>query len=374
MYIVLLMTSILEKLFGVVLLLSLLCFGLLIGGYIFPMYEDTTQKNIFSEPEYLNDRATVNSVDYTGESNMTIEEAQKGIVTVYAKKEGKEEVESQGSGFMYTNNHIMTNEHVVSGTSEFYIQYRNGEWSSAEFVGSDVDTDIAILKPETVPNDVPVLPMQMRLPSIGEPVVAIGSPSGLETTVTTGVVSSNKVLMTVATTFGIPDSIQTDAALNPGNSGGPLLSRSNDASVIGINRATLGENMGYAVSSRMAHEVGKSIIEKGNHQHGFVGVNTKSLQYKTDVSKNVGIDYGLIVSNVTEDGPSSNIGLRAESDNFTAPDILVKVDDKKLRTNEDLSSYIALNKEPGDEITFEIYRDGNVITRTIEVGNRYKYR
>jgi hypothetical protein len=93
------MTSILEKLFGVVLLLSLMCFGLLIGGYIFPMYEDTTQKNIFSEPEYLNDRATVNSVDYTGESNMTIEEAQKGIVTVYAKKEGKEEVESTGFWF-----------------------------------------------------------------------------------------------------------------------------------------------------------------------------------------------------------------------------------------------------------------------------------
>jgi S1-C subfamily serine protease len=294
-------------------------------------------------------------------------------VTIYAEKTNEEKIESQGSGFMYTNSHIMTNEHVIRGTSEYYIRYKNGEWSKAKFVGSDVDTDIAILKPETVPSYVSVLPMQMKEPTIGEPVVAIGSPSGLEMTLTTGVVSSHSVMMNLESDFGISDSIQTDAALNPGNSGGPLLTRGNNTTVIGINRATLGQNIGYAVSSRMAHKVGKSLIKTNDYRHPYLGIRTSSLNPNSSVAKNVSIDTGLIITDIKrEDDELDNLLTR--NDEFMPPDVITKVDGIKVQDNEDLASYIALNKEPGDTISLEIYRDGSIITKDVELDARFKYK
>lgn len=365
------MNNIFNKIFTFALLVSILCLGFLIGGYIIPTYEDTTYDTIFPDSKYINDDSKINSIDYTSNLDMTIEESQTGIVTVYAK-EG-ENITSQGSGFMYTSDHIMTNEHVASGNEDYYVKYQNGEWSSAEFIGSDIETDIAILQPEYSPDYVSVLPMQMSLTTIGEPVVAIGSPSGLDTTITTGVVSSNKLLMDMETTFGIPDSIQTDAALNPGNSGGPLLSKTN-AAVIGVNRATGGENIGYAVSSRMAHKVGQDLIEDGNHKHRYIGITTEELEYKSDIYENSNVNYGLVVSDVIDSSPASELSLRSEDSDYVYPDILLKIDDKKLYTNEDLSSYTALNTSPGDEIELKIYRQGEKMTKKVTVGTRITQR
>lgn len=364
------MTSIWEKLFGVVLLISLVCFGFVIGSYVIPMYENQTQDNLFSDNEYLSDRYSVNSVNYDGE--MTMGDIQQGIVTIYAKTNNGEDVESQGSGFMYTDKHIMTNSHVISGTSEYYIQYQNGDWASAEFVGSDSDTDIAILKPDSVPTEVNVLPMQSHIPSVGESVVAIGSPAGLEQSITTGVVSSNKVLMDIETNHPIPDSIQTDAALNPGNSGGPLISKS-DKAVIGVNRATLGENIGFAISSRVAHNVGQDLIERGGHEHSYIGIDAKTLNPDSDMYDSVNINSGLIVSNITKDGPSDNKNIYAEDDGFSSPDILIRVDGIDMNTKEDLDSYVSLRTEPSDEIELELYRDGEIITKNVKVEHRIKY-
>lgn len=362
------MTSNLEKLFGVFLLIMLVCFGLIIGGYIIPTYEDNT--DVLSDGDYLANQTTINSINYN--NDMNIDKAQSGIVTVYAKSESEEEIESQGSGFMYTEEHIMTNDHVINGHSEFYVQYQNGEWSSAEFVGTDRDTDIAIVKPENIPDYVSVLPMQMNVPQVGESVVAIGSPGGLDNTITTGVVSSNQVFMEVETNFGIPDTIQTDAALNPGNSGGPLYSQSSD-SVIGVNRATVGQNIGYAISSRVAHTVGQNLIETGSHEHGYIGIKTAELEYNNTISQNVSIKHGLIISDISEDGPSSDLDILSTEDGFSVPDIIVKVDDKNIRTNEDLASYIMLRTEPGDEVELKLYRDGTHVTKTIEIGHRLLY-
>lgn len=365
------MNKIFDKLLGLVLILSLACFGLLIGGYLIPMYDSENQDTVVSNTDYIDNNEVVNSVDYTSDSDLTLDEAQKGIVTIYAQTDS-EEVESQGSGFMYTDNHIMTNEHVTRGTSTYYVKFQDGTWSEAEFVGADTDTDIAILKPDDIPANTPVLPMRYNQPQVGESVIAIGSPSGLDTTQTTGVVSSTNVLMNIETEFGIPDTIQTDAALNPGNSGGPLLSQSEE-SVIGVNRATVGENRGYAISSRLAHKVGQSIIEDGRHKHGFIGLSTNELNPDSSLYNNVSIDSGLIVTNVTESGPSDNLQLLSEDDNYTTPDIVTEVDGSSVSTNEELISHIALNKTIGDTMELTIYRDGETIVEEVRIEDRLEY-
>lgn len=369
------MTSLLEKLFGVVLLLMLVCFGLLIGGYILPTYDDTTDEEIFPDNDNYDNlnRTLVDSVDYTEISNTDIESAQTGIVTIYAKRVDDDEAESQGTGFMYTGEHIMTNNHVVSGTSEFYIQYQNGEWSSAEIVGKDSDTDIAVLKPESIPDYVSVLPMQTNSPVIGESVVAIGAPSGLDSTLTNGVISSNDVFMEIESEYGIPDSIQTDAALNPGNSGGPLVSKSEGA-VVGVNRATLGENIGYAISSRVAHTVGQSLIENGIHRHSYLGIKTTQLEPNSSISEGMDINSGLVVSEIPSDTPASDLDLYSEDDGFESPDVIVGVNGKEVQTTNDLSSHFALKTEPNDEVELDIYRDGEIITKKVVLGDRVNYQ
>lgn len=359
------MTSLFDKIFSVIVIILLLCFGFLIGAYIVPLYIDDNT-NYSSEDTIVN-QTTVNSVNYDGDMN--VDKAQSGIVTIYAKSEGQDDVESQGSGFMYTDEYIMTNDHVISGYSEFYVQYENGEWSEANLTGSDRDTDIGIIKPDYIPDETPVLPMQMSTPSVGESVVAIGSPSGLDNTVTTGTVSANNVFMSIESEFGIPDTIQTDAALNPGNSGGPLYSQSSD-SVIGVNRATVGENIGYAVSSILAHSVGQSLIETGSHEHGYIGIETEELNYNANISDNLDINKGLIVSDVEDESPASDVDLLTLEDGFSTPDIITGVDGVDIQTNEDLASYIAIHTKPDDEIELEIYRNGMTETEKVSVGNR----
>ncbi len=361
------MTSLFDKIFSVLVIILLSFFGFLIGAYIVPLYIDDGN----STNNFITNQTTVNTVDYAGE--MTLDKAQSGIVTIYAKSEGQDDIESQGSGFMYTDEHIMTNDHVISGYSEFYVQYENGEWSDAELTGSDRDTDIGIIKPDYIPDDTPVLPMQMNTPSVGEAVVAIGSPSGLDNTVTMGVVSANKVSMGIETEFSIPDTIQTDAALNPGNSGGPLYSESSN-SVIGVNRATVGENVGYAVSSRLAHSVGQSLIETGSKEHSYLGIETKELDYNKNISNNLDVDRGLIISDIEDEFLDSELNLLTLQDGYSTPDIIKSVDGVDIRTNEDLASYIAIYTEPSDEVELEIYRNGMIESKNVSVGNRMNIR
>ena len=358
-----------DNIIGIFLIISLIGFGLLIGSYIIPLYltDEST-----SEEQYIMDRENVDIINYN--SDLTIDEAQNGVVTIFAKQENTEDgIESQGSGFMYSNNHIMTNDHVISGNSEFYIEYNNGEWANASLKGTDSDTDIAILEPDYIPSNTPVLPLQTNNPSFGEPVVAIGSPGGLSNSVTDGVVSSTNVLMEIETAYGIPDTIQTDAALNPGNSGGPLISKS-DVAVIGVNRATMGNNIGYAVSSRVAHEVGKDIIEKGSYSHSYTGLQVENINNNDNPLVNTNQDIsGVVINDVVDEGPSQKSNLLSKEDGFENPDIITHINGTNINTQEEFLSYLLFNTTPGDEIELSVYRNNNTINTKIELSNRRDY-
>lgn len=289
-------------------------------------------------------------------------------VTIYVENGG--ELSTMGSGFLYTDEHIMTNEHVVREVDgEVILQYGEGKWSEGTVVGSDEHSDIAIIEADEVPDNAEPLPIQEELPDRTQPVVAIGSPNGLDDSVSTGIISGLERNVQIETQFSVPDTIQTDAALNPGNSGGPLVNAENGA-VVGVNRATEGENIGYAVSARLADQVGKSIIETGDHQHSYMGVTTLNYNPLTedDYDFNGSVDYGLIVTRTFDDGPAGDVFLG--EDEVETPDVITKIEGKKLNDNEDLSSYLMRETTPGDEVEFEVYRNGEFTTLTMELGSR----
>lgn len=275
-------------------------------------------------------------------------------VTVYTS-DRQDGLSSIGSGFLYTDEHIMTNEHVVSSQDEVYIKYYEGEWSEADVIGTDIHSDIAILEPDSVPETSDPLPVQTELPERGETVVAIGSPNGLEDSISTGIVSGVERSVRIQTPFAVPDSIQTDAALNPGNSGGPLIDPETGA-VIGVNRATEGENIGQAVSSRLADTIGQSLIATGNHSHSYIGIVTVPLNPLTEEDYEIeGTDSGIVVTETLEGTPGNETFNGSQNGTY---DVITQIDGEEVKDNEDLASYIMRETIPGDTIEFTIYRDG----------------
>lgn len=288
-------------------------------------------------------------------------------VSIYVEENGK--LSTMGSGFLYTDEHIMTNEHVVRNQKNVIIKYGDGEWSDGEVVGTDKHSDIAVIKADSVPKNAEPLPMQDELPDRTQPVVAIGAPRGLGDSVSTGIISATERNIQIQTQFSVPDTIQTDAALNRGNSGGPLINVENGA-VVGVNRATEGENIGYAVSSRVADKVGQSLIETGDHEHSYMGVRTLNYNPLTEDEFDFDgeVNHGLIVTDTFNDGPAGDVF--NGTDEAEKPDVITRIDDVKLNDNEDLSSYLMRKTEPGEEAEFEVYRDGEFTTLTMELGSR----
>lgn len=346
------------------LILSVVLFGI---GSFAGIYASSAGLEVLDLDE--SSSTTQDSPSDNQQSKSTIEESLDGVVTVYVSDNGT--LQSQGSGFVYRDNYIMTNEHVVNVENKeditYYVQYRNGEWSELSIVGKNVDTDIAVGEPESVPSYVKSLNLSDNTPVIGSEVAALGSPGGLENSVTTGIISATERAVQVRGQYQIPDTIQTDAALNNGNSGGPLISL-DDGEVVGVNRAKEGDNIGFAVSSQMANQVGQSLIEDGQHRNPLVGISTVELNPTISLYDEVDVESGLIVVNTVEGTPGDEYFKTGLND--TNPDIITKIGDRKVTDNEDVSGYLLTKKQPGDEVTFEIYRDGKKETISMVLSSR----
>lgn len=352
---------------------SIFCVGLMISGaaiydvVILDEQQDigtTVQPNIVESANLDTDNSMDNS---TTDVVKATQDSVDSVVSIHVKSDG--EAVSQGSGFVYSDKHIITNEHVVNSGDVFYVQYRNGEWANATLVGKDVHTDIGVLEVETRPNYANPADIKTSLPQRGEEVVAIGNPNNLDSTVTTGTVSGTERTTQTKTGYSIPDMIQTDAALNPGNSGGPLIDVKS-GSVIGVNRAKSGENIGFAISARMMTEVANDIIENGDANHPVLGVRTVPISPSIDGYHSIEPTNGLAIIDVLENGPAMEVLRNGSEENILGGDIIIAADGKVLRTNEDLSSHLIRNKDPDDEITLTIYRDGSRTNVTVELDAR----
>jgi len=285
---------------------------------------------------------------------------------------------SQGSGWMYdTDGHIVTNEHVVDGATEINVRFRTGGWRRVSIVADDIYSDLAVLQIDQPPGDANALPVKARDPPVGEEVLAIGNPFGFSGSVSSGIVSGlNRTLpATPNSNFTIPDAIQTDAPVNPGNSGGPLVDL--QGRVVGVINSGGGDNIGFAISGGLVDRVVPSLIETGNYEHPFMGIFLRPVTPAIAEANNLDLASGVYVSGTREGGPARGIleGTVRETvvNGRSVPvggDVIRRMGDQNITTDQQLSSFLALETSPGDTIEIDVVRDGRVQTVDLTLGAR----
>jgi putative serine protease PepD len=268
---------------------------------------------------------------------------------------GQPAQQAQGSGFVYdSSGRIITNQHVVDGATSISVRFWNGKTYKAEVVGSDASTDLAVIKVDAPASVLtPLTLADSNAVRVGDNVVAIGSPFGLENTVTSGIVSALHRQMTSPDNFSIADSIQTDAAINHGNSGGPLLNAAGQ--VIGVNaqiESDSGGNdgVGFAIPSNTVKSIASQLISTGKAEHAYLGVSVET------------VDGSVRITEVRPGTPAADTGLRAG-------DTITSVDGKAISSGDGLTSAIAA-KKPGDTVSVTYSRGGQSHTVKIELASR----
>jgi S1-C subfamily serine protease len=287
-----------------------------------------------------------------------------------------------GSGFVIDKaGHIVTNFHVIEGADEVEVSFSNGEEMTATVVGSDPSTDIAVLKVDADSRALRVLTLgNSDQLEVGDEVVAIGNPLGYERTMTAGIVSALGRVIEAPDEFQIDEVIQTDAPINSGNSGGPLLDAA--GRVVGVNTqiaSLTGGNIGigFAVPINTVKDVTAQLIDKGSVEHAYLGVVVQEIDEDIADTFNLDADRGLLIAEVREGSAAANAGLRGATQQVVVEgttwslggDIIVKVDGKELSTDDELRELIE-EKNPGDELRLEIRRDGETRTVTVKLGRR----
>jgi S1-C subfamily serine protease len=275
----------------------------------------------------------------------------------------------QGSGFVYLysgRNVVITNYHVVQGTSDLSVTFQNGNGYSATILGTDPYADIAVVSVNAPA--VEFKPIQIASSStlrVGEQVIAIGNPYGLVGSLTTGVVSAlgRTIIEDTASGFSIANIIQTSTPINPGNSGGPMLNAAGE--VIGVTTAILSDSQGLAFaipSNTILREI-YSLITTGTYRgHSYLGVTGRDMSY--DLAKEIGssVTYGWRIASVTSGGPSDG--------QLAVNDIVIAMNGVTIRNNDDLASYLEEYTLPGQRLVLTVIRDNANVPVTVVLGTR----
>jgi len=289
-----------------------------------------------------------------------------------------------GSGFVIDKaGYIVTNFHVIEDADTVEVSFSNNDSMKARIVGKDPSTDIALLKVEASSRALRPLPLGDSAPiRVGDDVLAIGNPFGLERSATRGIVSAVQRPLRAPSGFTIDHVIQTDAALNRGNSGGPLMSARGQ--VIGVNSAietgTDGQGnvgIGFAVPISTVRDVVAQLKEKGRVDHPFLGIEARPVAANIAKVFRLPVSKGLIVERVLPDSGAADAGLQggktrvvvAGESYMVGGDIVVKADGADLTSNERLREIVA-GKEPGDRLKLEIYRGEDRKTVEIKLGRQ----
>jgi putative serine protease PepD len=288
-------------------------------------------------------------------------QVKNAVVEIHATNAGQEspfgqqrEGQATGSGFVIDEEgHVVTNQHVVDGAESVRVEFADGEEVAAEVVGTDPSTDIAVLDVDRPSSQLtPLSFASTGSLEVGDPVIVLGSPFGLEGTLTTGVISAVGREIQSPNGFTIENAVQTDAALNHGNSGGPVLD--GEGRVVGVAAQIRSESggsdgVGYAVPGDTAKRVAEELIQDGKVEHAYLGV---SLQ-----------DDGVArLESVVTGSPASRAGLRTG-------DLVTEVDGKAIETGDELREAIDA-KKPGDELELKVRRGNDERDVTVELGTR----
>lgn len=289
-----------------------------------------------------------------------------------------------GSGFVYDKEgRIITNNHVVEDAKEIEVTFLDGTIAEAEIVGTDPYVDLAVIDvdvPESLLNPVKFGNSSQLV--VGERVIAIGNPFGLEGTMTVGVVSALGRQMRAPRGFVIVDVIQTDAAINPGNSGGPLLNMRGE--VVGMNTAIVSgtgqfAGIGFAIPIDTIKRELPDLIEKGTYDHPYLGI--EGMDVTPAIAEAMGLDpstRGCLIVDVVEGGPAEKAGLRGGTTEAiidgsrvkVGGDIIIGVDGHAVRQFYDLVLYMERHKRPGDRAVLTILREGKTMDVEVILGAR----
>jgi S1-C subfamily serine protease len=290
--------------------------------------------------------------------------------------------EALGSGFVIDKaGHIVTNYHVIEGARSVDVSFSNNESMRARIVGADPSTDIAVLQVDAHSRALtPLVLGNSDAVRVGDSVVAIGNPFGLERTVTAGIVSALQRVIQAPNSYSIDHVIQTDAALNKGNSGGPLLNA--EGNVVGVNsqiQSGSGGNVGvgFAVPINTVRTVAAQIIKSGHAEHAFLGVRVQAVTPDVAHLFRLRATHGLLVASVEPGSAAANAGLRAGKQPVTVSgetyqlggDLVIAADGVQLSSLDQLRDAIS-TKQPGDKLSLEIWRGGQQMTLDVKLGRQ----
>lgn len=274
-----------------------------------------------------------------------------------------------GSGFILDNEgHVITNAHVVEGSDRVQVTLKDGRQLEGSVLGSDSTTDVAVVKVEA--DDLPTVEISdsNRLRP-GDWAIAIGNPLGLDNTVTAGIISATG---RTSTEIGVPDKrvdfIQTDTAINPGNSGGPLLNV--EGKVIGMNTAIIqgAQGIGFAIPINTVQELAQQIIENGEVEHTFLGIQMVDLtpelkqELESDPNSvlNPTVDEGVLIVRVVPNSPASEAGLRAG-------DVITAIEGEAIANTSDVQERVS-GRSVGEDLDLKVQRDGRSLDLTATLG------
>ena len=299
-----------------------------------------------------------------------------------------------GSGFVFDGEgHVVTNFHVVDGANQVEVDFMSGYKAYGEIVGTDLDSDLAVIKVDAPAEELkPIALGNSDELKVGQSVVAIGNPFGLNGTMTLGIVSAlgrtSESAHTTAdgTFFTAGDLIQTDAAINPGNSGGPLINLNGE--VVGVNREIFSFNqtstgqpansgIGLAISSNIVKRVVPVLIAQGKYDYPYLGITSMN-DLSLDVINALDLKSftGAYVTEVAPGGPADKVGIREGDRTTSIPnlraggDLIIAIDGREVRRFDDLLAYLITNKMPGDTVVLTILRGEEKSDVSLELGKR----
>jgi S1-C subfamily serine protease len=296
-----------------------------------------------------------------------------------------EEQKALGSGFVMDKaGHIITNYHVVAGARSVEVSFSNSDNMKAKIVGSDPSTDLAVLQVDARSRALTPLPFgNSDRVRVGDAVVAIGNPLGYDRSVTAGIVSAVQRAISAPNQYPIDHVIQTDAPINHGNSGGPLIN--SRGQVIGVNAQIATGNsasdgnigIGFAIPANTVRTVVAQLIKKGKVEHAFIGITAKPVTAEIARLFRLPSKRGLLVASVEPGSGAAAAGLRAGADTAVVSgeswpiggDLVISADGVPLTSVDQLRDLIAA-KRPGESISLEVYRGANKLTINVKLGRQ----
>jgi 2-alkenal reductase len=281
-----------------------------------------------------------------------------------------------GSGFVYDDQgHIVTNNHVIEGSTNLEVVFADGQRRAATVLAADVDSDLAVLLVDNLPPNIEPIPLgDSSQVEVGQVVVAIGNPFGERSSMSMGIISGlGRSINSQRQGYSLPQVLQTDAPINPGNSGGPLLDLS--GRVVGVNsaiRSATGVNsgVGFAIPVNAVHRIIPSLIEDGIHHYPYLGIQVSGLPITLEAQEQLSLPQttGAYIVDVAEGSPADDAGLIGSRG--PGGDLIIAIDGQPVQEFNDLLSYLVFETEVGQTVELTVLRGSEEISLSATLSER----